>query len=741
MSGWSPGFTPNYGGGGGGGFTFGVDSAGATTAASPFAFGGTVVAADDDDENNDSSIVSEYTDETNATAATPDRSSRALSASETPSPQVSLQEAVSPAAAVFGFGGSAPAGFPAAAFSFGGGAAASSSALEPAFGASPIASVGDRSEANVSGFFSPNGAGGSPAPAPPGSRSDESSSPTTRTLFVPAPADDAEGITVDLTVNPRPTKTPTMALVDKLLTERFVESTLHTVREVKVSGLAWGPGAVERLLRYLTRLPALRELDASDIIQGLKTPDALLALQMLSDGVVESGAAARLTSLNLSSNALGPRGIVSCASLLAACGRSGRLESMWFCDNGLSARACELIAEHFAPAGCPPTTLRTLHYFNNMSGSEGAIATATLVRASPRLTSFRWSSTRTMEEGGAVLGAALAHCPSLTHLDLGDNTFKSDGALHLARSLADPRRASHTLRHLSVQDLSLGPLGCRMVLLALAHSGIGSALEHLDISCNEMGCDGIATLVSTLPTLPRLQYLSLELCEIDNHGVRALGAALREDETLAPALASIDLKENELSDSGALCFGHDVADRVAEGALRHVDLGGNVEVTPRAASELSAFLGDAFVPFEADGDDDAEEEEEEEAPGPSDVTDEFLMRKVLGSDAERAALVAQSRALQPAPILVAAAIAPAAVAPAAVQPSSWAAPASSPPAFGSSAGAAAAVASTDNASTSFAVVAALEAEMARLGAQNAALQAEVAELRAFKARVLAAVRV
>jgi cell division protein FtsB len=39
------------------------------------------------------------------------------------------------------------------------------------------------------------------------------------------------------------------------------------------------------------------------------------------------------------------------------------------------------------------------------------------------------------------------------------------------------------------------------------------------------------------------------------------------------------------------------------------------------------------------------------------------------------------------------------------------------------------------------VVAALEAEMARLGAQNAALQAEVAELRAFKARVLAAVRV
>ena len=102
--------------------------------------------------------------------------------------------------------------------------------------------------------------------------------------------------------------------------------------------------------------------------------------------IIFSGAAARLTSLNLSSNALGPRGIMSCAALLEACGKSGKLRHVWFCDNGLSARACEMVKEYLAPADQSPTQLQTLHFFNNMSGSGGAIAVASIVECSPALT-------------------------------------------------------------------------------------------------------------------------------------------------------------------------------------------------------------------------------------------------------------------------------------------------------------------------------------------------------------------
>lgn len=62
------------------------------------------------------------------------------------------------------------------------------------------------------------------------------------------------------------------------------------------------------------------------------------------------------------------------------------------CNDGLSAEAMVLIASILSEGGCPP--LRVLHFYNNMSGSDGAKAALEIVKQCPLLENFRYSGTR-----------------------------------------------------------------------------------------------------------------------------------------------------------------------------------------------------------------------------------------------------------------------------------------------------------------------------------------------------------
>ena len=74
---------------------------------------------------------------------------------------------------------------------------------------------------------------------------------------------------------------------------------------------------------------------------------------------------------------------------------------MYFCNNGLSAEACELITTIFAEGGYPQ--LRTLHFYNNMSGNAGAVAVSAMLPHLTSLQDFRYSSTRCQAEGNEAL--------------------------------------------------------------------------------------------------------------------------------------------------------------------------------------------------------------------------------------------------------------------------------------------------------------------------------------------------
>lgn len=94
--------------------------------------------------------------------------------------------------------------------------------------------------------------------------------------------------------------------------------------------------------------------------------------------------------------------------------------------------------------------IKRLEFFNNMSGDKGAKHIAELLSLLPHIEYFRWSSTRTNEEGAIALCHALARCPALRHLEIVDNYFGEDcGAL-----LADAVRNMPHLSELMLVDLS-----------------------------------------------------------------------------------------------------------------------------------------------------------------------------------------------------------------------------------------------------------------------------------------------
>ena len=134
----------------------------------------------------------------------------------------------------------------------------------------------------------------------------------------------------------------------------------------------------------LRRLPRLRSLVAADIIAGRPEAEGLAVYRALG-GALRGGAP--LEELDLSDNAVGPKGVAACHELLAG---NPALQRLYFINCGISAEAARSIGDEVLFR--TPTQLRVLHLENNMSGGGGAIAIADVVAASPHLEDFKFAS-------------------------------------------------------------------------------------------------------------------------------------------------------------------------------------------------------------------------------------------------------------------------------------------------------------------------------------------------------------
>ena len=281
------------------------------------------------------------------------------------------------------------------------------------------------------------------------------------------------------------------------------------VRRVIFSTWALSVEAAVVLAEAIAALPDLESAVLADIIAGRPEAEGLAVYRALGAALKDK----QLTEIDLSDNAVGPKGVEACRTFLSC---QARLQTMLWCNCGISAEAARSIADIVLFR--TPTVLTTLHFFNNMSGNGGAVAVADIVRASPQLRDFRFSSSRGGNEGGVALAAALRHTVgTLTKLDLNDNTFGVRGGVALGATL----RWADRLTYLNLGDVAMEDEGVAALASGLVRSGSAHTLETLILSANDITAEGAAAVARCVRRCTRLRVV-----DVSENLLGGTGAAL-----------------------------------------------------------------------------------------------------------------------------------------------------------------------------------------------------------------------
>lgn len=365
--------------------------------------------------------------------------------------------------------------------------------------------------------------------------------------------------------------------------------------KVRLSNKSFGREAADVAARGLALHAAtLADADLSDIIAGQPEEDALAALRAVCGALRGS----RLTALDLSDNALGEKGVRTCAAALEG---QTALQQLSFCNNGISVEAAGAITELLPSA----RELRALHFHNNMSGDGGAEAIAAMVRGAAGLASFRFSSSRVGPPGGVALADALAAGSSLVRLDLRDNMLGEEGGAALARAL--PRHEG--LRELYLSDAGLGDEA--VIALAGGLQSSAPSLEVLELGGNEISAAAAPALALCLSRKTGLRRLALGENELGDRGAVAICGSLSAAFT---ALEELDLNTNEIGRVGAVAAAAAVKDKPRMKAVG-LNLNGN-RISEEGIGALKEKLGErGELLGQLDENDEAGDEGEEEEAG------------------------------------------------------------------------------------------------------------------------------
>lgn len=360
------------------------------------------------------------------------------------------------------------------------------------------------------------------------------------------------------------------------------------VTKIRLSNKSFSEGAASIIAERLSSFTSLEIADISDIIAGRPEDEALRVLTIICNSI----RTCPLKEVNVSDNALGAKGVNACRSILT----DKKLEHVYFCNNGLSAEACELITTIFAEGGYPQ--LRTLHFYNNMSGNAGAVAVSAMLPHLTSLQDFRYSSTRCQAEGNEALMQALKEHTSLLRLDLSDSSFSDDAAEALAALL----KKQANLEYLNLRDGSLEEERGSAVLKALEHT---PKLAHLDLSANDFAEEQFSLLASLLPKLSDLQELHLDDTCLSLDDVRVLVSGLKS----CTKLRLLSLQGCEITAAGAVLLARCVSSLPAFVQLNldnNCIVENGIDVLQSILSRAGKLLG-SLEENDEDGDDDLEE--------------------------------------------------------------------------------------------------------------------------------------
>lgn len=244
------------------------------------------------------------------------------------------------------------------------------------------------------------------------------------------------------------------------------------------------------------------------LIQAIKENKCIYSLDILCDGLGE-GRGAKLASLLDQNSTLQELGL-------------------WRIDLGPD----DAIA--LAEALKNNTVLLKLTLFSIPIDEEGIKALADALIINSKLQQLFLRGTKIGDQGVKLLASGLEQNTALQYLSLQNNDINQQGAEYLLKALSNS--AIKTL------DISTNNIGYQGVETLISNT----KLETLYASQNDIGDEGAEAVATALKANNDLRVLSLAFVKIGAPGAKALAEALKAN----PRLSYLDLNANDIGDDG-----------------------------------------------------------------------------------------------------------------------------------------------------------------------------------------------
>jgi Ran GTPase-activating protein (RanGAP) involved in mRNA processing and transport len=265
---------------------------------------------------------------------------------------------------------------------------------------------------------------------------------------------------------------------ERILARFRLESASREVVTVDLSCRQWNQEALDVIEPFLKEIAGtVQTVQFDDIIAGLMTDEGLSVTEKLADVFLDS----KLTFVDLSDNAMGPRGLGRVGSLFA----NSHVESLFLNNCGLGEASMTQLNEYLtADDGRIAKSLRRLELDRNMIGIGGAREVGQFLPLCTNLEHFSYNGCRPSKEGTAyicqgIYDLSLARPDvALTYISLedcsfGDGSEEEDGIIPFSKGL----KQCVNLRYLNMRDGAIEPDGMNLLVEALAMSS--AKLTHL----------------------------------------------------------------------------------------------------------------------------------------------------------------------------------------------------------------------------------------------------------------------
>ncbi|KAH9284787.1 Ran GTPase-activating protein 1 [Echinococcus granulosus] len=254
-------------------------------------------------------------------------------------------------------------------------------------------------------------------------------------------------------------------------------------------------------------------------IVGRMADEIAPALKQISVGIMSSGA--RLTELDLSDNAFGPRGVVGVTDLLSspAC---FTLKALRMNNQGLGHQGAKYLAEALSK-GIRESNGKGLKliYFSagrNRLENVGACLLADVfsqMQSLKELHLYQNGIGIHGSDGIKALSSAISKNTQMRVLNLSDNSLKEEGGIEIARIL----KSIPQLKELILDDCLIRSRGCRVLACYLEREDVVPDLCRLSLYGNEIKRDAAVFLAFSLANKSKLTHLSLNANEFGPTGV------------------------------------------------------------------------------------------------------------------------------------------------------------------------------------------------------------------------------